>query len=142
MLDIHALHMAIAAVCPIEGVSIGVEEDKSTWRIDFLAAATPAQRKAAAAVVAAFDIAAPVYKRRGLSYGEFEALFTNDELDRVTAAAAGGNAQIFRWLLRASGAPKIDLDDASVVTGLDLLVSAHLLTTERRARVSAGMPPA
>jgi hypothetical protein len=48
----------IAAVAPIAGVSVGVVGDKKTWRIDFLPAATGAERAAARAVVAAFDVAA------------------------------------------------------------------------------------
>lgn len=40
---------------PIDGVSIGKRADKSTWRIDFKAEATPEQRSQAAQIVAAFD---------------------------------------------------------------------------------------
>ena len=46
----------IAAVCPIHGVSIGRRADKNTWRIDFKDEATAAQRRAAAAALAAFDV--------------------------------------------------------------------------------------
>lgn len=53
------LHHAVAAVCPIEGVAIGVEADKSTWRVDYADTATIEQRAAAAAVVLAFDPMAP-----------------------------------------------------------------------------------
>lgn len=49
------LHNAVAAVCPIHGVSIGSESDPSTWTIDFRDDASPAQRAAAAQVLAAFD---------------------------------------------------------------------------------------
>ena len=48
------LHTAVAAVCPIVGVSVGKLADKATWRIDFDPAATPAQRAAARAALAAF----------------------------------------------------------------------------------------
>lgn len=50
-----ALHDAIAAVCPISGVSIVDEADKTTWRIDFAAEATDAQKQSAAGVIAKFD---------------------------------------------------------------------------------------
>lgn len=49
------LHNAIAAVCPIVGVSIGTAGDPSTVRIDYASSATPAQQAAAQAVLAAFD---------------------------------------------------------------------------------------
>jgi hypothetical protein len=47
------VHLAVAAVCPIDGVAIGDPSDKATWRIDFAAAATAAQRQAAQAALAA-----------------------------------------------------------------------------------------
>lgn len=57
---VGALHVEIAAVCPIAGISIGTESDKATWKIDFHPEATDAQKAAAQAVVAAFDPAARV----------------------------------------------------------------------------------
>lgn len=51
--DVHA---AVAAVCPIHGVSIGRWEDKSTWRIHFKEDATAEQRQAAKEVLQAFDM--------------------------------------------------------------------------------------
>ena len=47
------LHAKIAAVCPIDGVSIGDPADPKTWRIDFSVSATPAQMAAAQAALAA-----------------------------------------------------------------------------------------
>lgn len=52
------LHAAIAAVCPIHGVSIGRKDDKTTWRIDFANDATDPQRAAARAVLEGFNLAA------------------------------------------------------------------------------------
>lgn len=49
------LHAAVAAVAPIQGVSIGRRTDKATWRIDFEDAATESERQAAAAVMSGFD---------------------------------------------------------------------------------------
>jgi hypothetical protein len=51
----QALTAAIEQVCPINGVSIGRRDDKSTWRIDYRAAANDQQKAAALAVVEAFD---------------------------------------------------------------------------------------
>src|SRR3954467_10024613 len=54
-----ALHAAIAAVCPIVGLSLGRLDDRSTWVIDFDPAATAAQRQSAQTVMATFNPAAP-----------------------------------------------------------------------------------
>jgi hypothetical protein len=53
---ITKLTSAIAAVCPIHGVSIGSKDDKATWRIDFKDEATEPQRTSAQGVVDAFDV--------------------------------------------------------------------------------------
>ena len=45
---------AIKVVCPIDGVSIGIPLDKTTWRIDFMKNATDKQKSDARAVVTAF----------------------------------------------------------------------------------------
>jgi len=52
------LYAAISQVAPIEGVAIGVLNDKTTWRIDFDPSATDTQKAAAQAVIQAFDVAA------------------------------------------------------------------------------------
>ena len=59
MLMLDALHAAIEAVAPIDGVSVGSRSDKGTWRVSFKHEATDDQKAAAASVVAAFDINAP-----------------------------------------------------------------------------------
>jgi len=48
------LDQAVKAVCPIDGVSIGRPDDKTTWRIDFRPEATKAQQQAAQTVVDTF----------------------------------------------------------------------------------------
>lgn len=54
-MDLLRLHNALAAVCPIEGVSVTDPNDKTTWRIAFQPGATSAQKAAAQSAVAAFD---------------------------------------------------------------------------------------
>jgi hypothetical protein len=44
----------LRAVCSIEGVSVGVWDDKSTWRVDYKVEATMDGKKAAQIVVANF----------------------------------------------------------------------------------------
>jgi len=43
---------------PIYGISIGNEDDKNTWRIDFTPATTPEQKNQAQIIVSNFDKAA------------------------------------------------------------------------------------
>lgn len=52
---IITLHTEISKVAPIIGISIGVPEDKTTWRIDFTEEATSSQRMAAKLIVDSFD---------------------------------------------------------------------------------------
>ena len=49
------LDAAIKVVCPIYGVSIGREDDRQTWRIDFKPEATLQQRTNAQAILDTFD---------------------------------------------------------------------------------------
>ncbi len=49
------LHAAIAAVCPIHGVTIGRRDDRSTWVVHFADVATDEQKLSAQAVIAAMD---------------------------------------------------------------------------------------
>ena len=48
------LDINLKKVCPIIGVSIGREDDKATWRIDFDDSATEEQKQAAMNLVDAF----------------------------------------------------------------------------------------
>lgn len=56
-MDTKALSDAIAAVAPINGISIGNEDDKATWRIDFKEEATDAQKLAAENIISGFNAA-------------------------------------------------------------------------------------
>lgn len=48
------LHNEISKVCPIVGVSIGDENDKATWRIDFKNEATKEQKQKAMTILNSF----------------------------------------------------------------------------------------
>ena len=88
------LHAQIAAVAPIEGVSIGTLNDKTTWRIDFLPTATAAQKAAARAVLAAFD-PTPVKEPVALTTDEVlnllvtKGVLTQKDVDDLKAAKGG-----------------------------------------------------
>ena len=58
------LHDAIQTVCPIDGVSLGKMNDKSTWRIDFKSHATSAERQAAQSALTTFDVAVEEQKMK------------------------------------------------------------------------------
>ena len=57
-MNLALLDNAIKAVAPIEGVSIGRRNDKSTWRITFKPEATEQQMADAQAALLAFDTVA------------------------------------------------------------------------------------
>lgn len=84
------LDKAIRAVCPIDGVSIGRPADKATWRIHFRPEATPGQRAAAGAVLAAFDPASvpPPPEPRDL-VAEIDALKARNAKLEAALAAKG-----------------------------------------------------
>lgn len=52
------LDAVLRAVCPIDGVSIGSVDSKSTWRIDFTPGASPEQKLSAQQALNAFDVQA------------------------------------------------------------------------------------
>lgn len=58
-MNIAKLDQKIRAVCHAHGVSVGKKSDKKTWRIDFTPEATEAEKKAAQAVIDAFDETEP-----------------------------------------------------------------------------------
>lgn len=70
------LHIAVSAVAPIDGVSIGDRTNKATWTVSFKEIATPEQRVAAQQVIDAFD-------PQTVSNEESRALFFQAETDRT-----------------------------------------------------------
>lgn len=109
------LDRALRAVAPIAGVSIGRDDDKSTWRIDYADTATAAQKAAAEAVLAAFDPAAEEAPLR-LSKLAIVDRLSDAELDTFLALRSGtaetvlplGPAQQIRLALRWDNANEID----------------------------------
>ena len=136
------LEAALVAACPIDGFSVGSWTNKSTWRVDFKAAATAANKTACAAVVAAFDQAAAAnqtatYVRtlaifRGLTAAEHTAL-----MQAATAQLAQGNGQFLRWLDLARASGRVDISDSATVAFKSALVSSGVLTQPRADLVFA-----
>lgn len=71
----------------------------------------------------------------------FQRLFTQAERIAIRAAAAG-NATIEDFARLAEIPEPINLASPTTAAGLTLLVSAGLLTAERRLAILAGTPPA
>lgn len=131
-MNLASLHDAIAAVAPIEGVSVGIPADKQTWRVAFAAEATDEQKAAAAAVIQAFDVNAK-YKR-SWTFSEFKTRLTPGEKvalgrllprsDLVDADAA----LLFDFITASS----LSLDDPKFGLGLERLVALGVITGARR----------
>lgn len=56
-MDASTLHGLIARVCPIDGVSVGDPEDKSSWAVSPAAGATDDQKAAAATLLGTLSAA-------------------------------------------------------------------------------------
>lgn len=136
---IAALHLAVAAVCPIEGVSLGAQDDKETWRIDFSSGASDEQKAAAQAVVTAFDPVTVVVPNN-ITKPAFLALFTSAELLAISAATRTSDT-INIWMITAQAHDMIDLSDPLTKQGLDALVTAGLITSDRETAILANQPP-
>ena len=72
-LDATYIHRAVAAVCPILGVSIGNEANKATWIILFDPVATIAQRTAGQAAITAYDASVAGENARVAAQGKADA---------------------------------------------------------------------
>ena len=72
---------------------------------------------------------------------EFRQRFTNDERAAITLAAsvalAAGDPTLQVWLDDLSASQVVELDHPEVAAGLDGLVVAGLISTERRAAILA-----
>ena len=111
------LHNAIAAVCPILGVSVGSWTDKSTWQINFAPSATDPQKTAAQTVVTNFDPTAP----------DLDDQFVSDtnRQNIVTAIQTATPTQIVNWVNNNV----TDLASAKVVLAKILLLIARTIKT-------------
>lgn len=94
---------------PLEGVSIGLPGDRSTWRVDLAAGATDAQRTQAATLVQAFDP---------------NSNLTADETDRAAATAAQVAAVLTQIAARQT---QIDTERTAVASDITALAAATTL---------------
>ena len=81
----------------------------------------------------------PVYPTR-FSFLEFMDLFTDPEQIAIVNAAMV-NAGVKLWYDKALGASYIDRTDQRTIDGVNALVPAGLITSDRAAAILAGIPP-
>jgi hypothetical protein len=119
------LNAAIAAVCPIDGVSVGTIGDPATVRIDYRPEATTEQRAAAQAALAAFD-----WNRDPMIWPyDFLDRFTNTEL---TAIQTSVDANVIRFRTKIQTmVSQIDLDHSDTIGGLGHLTLISILAPGR-----------
>ena len=125
------LHNSIAAVCPINGISIGDATDKTTWTFNAQESATAEQVAAAQAIIDNADLSIlddPVY----YSPREFKNKFTLAEQDAILSSTDPQVKQIWLDLVTASA---IDIEDEDTISGVTYLVTIGLLTESRKAEI-------
>lgn len=120
------IHNAVSAVCPIDGVSIGNFSDKTTWKVQFSASATSAQKIAAQTAINNFDIAGAqqVEIDRKTRAGNIETEAGADQfMDRLRNATPD---QIRTFI----GTNVTDLASAKILLGRMAIAIAYLLRNE------------
>jgi len=117
----------------------GVVDRRFTWNcetgvIEFHPEVSQQERDKVMAVLAAHDPEAPPLPPRVMTALAFIERFTADE-QLAIATAAQSDASVNLWLVKATGAQEVDLDDPRTVDGLAALVSKGLITPERRDEI-------
>lgn len=106
-MNLALLHEAVAAVCPIDGVSVGRADDRATWRAAIRDEATDQQRAAAAEVLATW--AEPAERRMVPKGVIVERLIAAGKIEAARAALATLSvADQERW----NAKPAVYADDA------------------------------
>ena len=59
-MNVQYFMQQLQTIAPVDGVMIGNEQDKSTWRIDYAESVTVNQKQAVSEFIAAFDPTAPI----------------------------------------------------------------------------------
>jgi hypothetical protein len=131
-LTTQLLHTKIAAVCPIDGVSVGDPLDRSTWRIDFDPAATPQQIAAAQALILTLTLAD--LRPNVIAARDFLDRFTAAEQTALWAGLAARPAVLGQLLLWIAGG-HVDLNAAATKARLDVLVTAGVITAQRETAI-------
>lgn len=127
--------VSAASGAQVDGVSIGDRNDRATWRIDFAATATAAQKQAARDALAAFDMTKPdpVKSAAGLNF-----LTVAEQAAVWKAAQADSSGAIGAGLLRILSVKTIDVSGAAFGNWLDRLVTAGAITAARKTEIVGG----
>jgi len=132
-LTILDLQEKIAAVAPIDSVSVGDSSDRSTWTVKFQDSATDAQKAAAQAVIDAAPV--PLVMRHDTcSPFEFYKRFTTDELALLTAST---DSKVVQWRESMQLYQEIILDGEEMETAMAYLVSLGLISETRKTEIMA-----
>ena len=130
-MDLNKLHNAIAAVCPIHGVSIGDTSDKTTWSISFKDEAADDEKIAAQAVIDTADL--PILNDPvTVSSYEFLNRFTASERVAIRASTYT-SVQDFISLVQA--AQIVNFSNETTLEGMACLVTLGLLTEARKNEI-------
>ena len=98
MMITQKIHDAIAAVCPIAGVSIVALQNKATWSIVFHPSATQEQKDAAFAAVNSFDVNAELTKEAADDAASSTDTAAAKADNAITALKAMTPAQARAWV--------------------------------------------
>jgi len=132
-MNFHLLHEAVAAVCPIHSVRVGVIADKSTWKIDFKQEATDEQRAAAQAVIDGYDTSDSADRVRQTSRNKKDALAKFSGDDDVSIAVRAG--------LSATGGVLI-LNDNVLVDKINEIIEKLNLDIQKLPKFQRASPQA
>lgn len=134
-ITIANLHAAIAAVAPIDGVSIGNINDRATWHIAFLTNATDAEKEAATALVAAYVEAPPP---SSFLARDMIDLLTPADLVAIEMAVQGSAGFRLLWLrLRTREGRPVVAEGADFTQGWTGLMNA--LGKDRAAEIAQAL---
>ena len=91
-----------------------------------------------AVALSAFNAMSPTSIKINWTFVEFTNLFTSDE---QAAIVTSDDPKIRLFVLLAANATAIQLDNSQIVSGVQYLVSAGLLTSDRATAILAGQAP-
>jgi hypothetical protein len=129
--DIHA---KLAAVAPIDGISIGSSTDKSTWIIQFQDSATDAQKTAAQAVLDAIDLTdTPLaMAHKSIPVATFYDRLTDAER---AALESSEDATVIAWRKKLPYCSIIEIDTEESEAMQSHMVTLGLFTSARIAEI-------
>lgn len=125
------LHDAVAAVCPITGISIGNRSDRLTWTFRASEGATAEQIAAAQAIIDNADLS---ILDDPITCSPYEFLQRFTQAERIIIESSSDvYVKDFSNFLKV--VHEVDFDDSNTLAGMAYLVSLGLLTEERKNEI-------